>query len=322
MVPGAPSADSVPAAAAVLGGSGLLGVHALEAVLAAARRASPSPRPAAVVSISRDPGAVPAGASAVRADALRPGDLERALAAAQPERVLVCTALSRGGDCEAYPELARALNVELPRRVARWCREHGSRLVHVSTDLVFGAEDAPSGGFREEAPPGPLTRYGESKAEGELALLAECPEALVVRLPLLYGDSRGRGLGASDSLLAAIARGERPTLYSDEWRTPLEVSGAARALAELLFADSERARGLLHVAGTERLSRLELGLAVLRAAGHGEARALSLVEARTRAEAGQDRARPRDASLNCERALALLSFAPSGASQSLAGRAR
>ncbi len=307
--------------AAVLGGSGLLGVHALEAVQDRARREASRAATATVLSISRDPRNPPAGVRAVEADALRPGELERALLAARPERVLLCAALSRGSDCDAYPVLARALNAELPRRVARWCREHGARLVHVSTDLVFGAEDAPEGGFREDARPAPLTRYGESKAAGEAAVLEEDPEALVVRLPLLYGDSRGRGLGASDSVLATVARGERPTLFSDEWRTPLEVSSAARALAELLFRTDPGPHGLLHVAGPERVSRSELGLAALQASGLTPDRARELLEVRTRAEAGLAASRPRDVSLNSSRARAVLECTLPSVAQGLAVRA-
>ena len=83
----------------------------------------------------------------------------------------------------------------------------------------------------------------------------------MARLPLLYGNSGGRGLGASDSLLEAIERGEKPRLFVDEWRTPLEVSNAAEALVELLEFDHG---GVLHLAGPDRVTRHEFGLAVLR----------------------------------------------------------
>ncbi len=236
-------------------------------------------------------------------DALTPA-LEQLLAAERPARVVLCAALARASDCDADPAAARRMNVELPARVGRWCARAGARLVHVSTDLVFGADGPPAaGGFREQDPVSPAHRYGRTKADGERALLESFPDALVVRLPLLFGDSGGRGLGASDSLLAALERGRQPTLFTDEWRTPLEVGCAARALVELAGGEVS---GRLHVAGPERVSRSELGRAVLAARGRSRAEIADLVRAGTRAEAGLAATRAADASLDSSRARSIL----------------
>lgn len=277
----------------VLGGGGFLGSHVVAA-------AGPD-----VVVAGREEG-IHAGsrhAKFQKLDALVPEEIERDLDSVEPARLILCTALSSLAEAEAYPGLARALNVAFPRHVARWCARSRARLVHVSTDLVFGGQDPRPEGFREEDAPAPLSEYGRSKAAGEFAVLDACPGALVVRLPLLYGDSFGRGRGASDSLLAAIARGERPALFTDEWRTPLDVANAARALVELA---GSAARGLLHVAGPDRVSRYELGLLVLRSRGIGEEATRAAIRAGTRAEAGMEDTRARDASLDSGRARGLL----------------
>ena len=88
----------------------------------------------------------------------------------------------------------------------------------------------------------------------------------------------------------------------DEWRTPLDVAEAAAALVEL--AGREEA-GLLHVAGPERLSRYELGVAVLRAQGVEDPAAA--LEAVSSADFEAPEPRPRDVSLDASRARALLS---------------
>jgi dTDP-4-dehydrorhamnose reductase len=211
---------------------------------------------------------------------------------------LLAAALARQHDCDADPDLARCLNEELPGEVAASCARRGARLVHISTDLVFSSR-APRGGFNEGAVPDATSVYGRSKARGEVRVLVAYPKALVVRLPLLYGDSLGRGLGASDGLLAALKRGERPLLFEDEWRTPLDVTAAAAALVHL--AQLEVA-GLLHLAGPQRLSRLELGRTVLAA----RALAPHKVRAALRREVPGCVERPEDVSLCAARALALL----------------
>ena len=215
-----------------------------------------------------------------------------------PSRIVNCAALSRVADCLADPVTARLVNRDFPEALGEWCAQRGTRLVHVSTDIVF-AGDAPSGGYLEQAEAQPVSEYGCSKLAGEVALLAAQPKALVVRLPLLFGDSFSRELGASDSLLAAVRRGDRPGLFTDEWRTPLEVGDAARALGEL--SEGEQ-RGVLHLAGSERVTRFELGELVL--AAHGLQ--LDSIRARERGEVATNEARPRDVSLNSDDARQLI----------------
>jgi dTDP-4-dehydrorhamnose reductase len=283
----------------VLGARGFLGPHLVHAARRAGWHVSGS---------ARRPGGgpIPPGGCAdeVHAfDALERGALERLLDAARPEVVVLSAAMARVHECENDSPRAFALNAELPAELARRARARGLRLVHLSTDLVFGARPPASERYDEDDPPSPVHAYGRTKAEGEALVLAEHPEALVVRLPLLYGDSFGRGLGASDQVLTALERGERPTLFLDEWRTPLEAGNAAEAVVELAGG---AARGLLHVAGPARLSRFELAGTILAARGAQGAALAERIRAATRSALGLERSRPRDVSLDARRARELL----------------
>ncbi len=288
----------------VLGGSGFLGAHLVAELAQRGEVVSASRRPA-VATHERSP-----RESDVAIDLAQPGAAPRLLDLVRPERVALVAALARVGDCSADPDLARRLNGELPGELAAACSERGMRLVVVSTDLVFGREPPRAGTrYREEDPPSPAHVYGRTKAQGEALALAACTRALVVRLPLLYGPSAGRGLGASDGLLFDLDAGRTPTLFTDEWRTPLEVGNAALALVELL--DGERA-GILHVAGPERVSRLELARAVLAAHGRRDELRFGL-----RSDLGcLDR--PADVSLDASRARAALATPLRGIQEGLA----
>jgi dTDP-4-dehydrorhamnose reductase len=273
----------------VLGASGFLGRHV--ASLLGSR------------AVAHSRSATTASAESAVAD-LTEGDQLLRLLDAQSARVLVnCSALSQPAACEADPLAAQAMNTDLPRALGEWATTAGARVIHVSTDLVFGASKAPAGGFREEDEPAPLCVYGESKAQGERALLEVAPEALVVRLPLLYGDGRGTGRGASEDLFAILERGELARLFRDEWRTPLPVAVAAAALTELCDMDT---RGLLHVAGADRVSRLELGRALHACKFHDEDRMERELQGCVRADLGLTPPRPEDTSLCSERARSLL----------------
>lgn len=291
----------------VLGGSGFLGVHVVASALASVENSGVERRD--VVSASRERGRAveDAGIEAARfvaTDALRPGEIEALIASVRPLHVVLCTSLTSLAECERYPVLARSLNADLPERVAHETAKIGARLVLVSTDLVFGATLPPPHGFDERAPAAPISEYGRSKFAGEEAALAADPRAIVVRLPLLSGESFGRGLGASDSILAVIARHETPVLFADEWRTPLDVRCAARALIEIaLSADIDiDTNRRLHLCGHERMSRAQLGARVLATAGIS----LTAMSTGTRRESGVEALRPEDTSLDARRAAAIL----------------
>jgi dTDP-4-dehydrorhamnose reductase len=281
------SAD--PGTTLVLGGRGFLGAHVVAAL------------GGDVVSASRESGPVKASRF-VRLDARTPGDLEKVLAEVRPSRIFDCAAYSSVAEAENQPDLAKLMNVEVPRALASWCAKSGARLVHVSTDLVFGGKPPPPSGFREEDATSPVSEYGRSKVAGETALLEACPAASIVRLPLIYGDSYGRGRGASDSLLVALANGLRPMLLTDEWRTPIEVGNAAAALVELSTLD---ASGILHIAGPDRISRYDLGMTVIDVYRFARGRPREQVRAGTRSEAKLS-GRPADVSLDASRARGLL----------------
>jgi dTDP-4-dehydrorhamnose reductase len=275
----------------VLGGSGFLGA---QVVLRALARDEP------VISASRDPHSFPRSddprLQRVVLDVAEEDALERELDELRPSRVILCTALASLDACEKDFELAVRVNTGAAGRVAQWCSGADARLVFVSTDLVFGREPPEHGErYREDDYPAPLSLYGVTKMAGETAVLEARGNAVVARLPLMYGDPLGRPKGASGSLATALERGERPQLFTDEFRTPLDVADAADALLEL--AEHEF-RGTLHVAGPERISRYDLGLAILHAGGRSYADARATLRSATRADAGVEATRPTDVSLD------------------------
>lgn len=209
-----------------------------------------------------------------------------AFASAAPSCVLHCAAEAGLGPCAAEPARALALNAGVPEQLAALARASGARFVFVSTDMVFDGEHAP---YTEDDPPSPTTTYGRSKREGEVRALAACPEALVVRVPTLFGDGLTERVSFTTATRAALAAGREVRLFDDEFRTPLEVREAARVLVAHATSDLT---GVVHAPGPARLSRLDLGRALCRELG---ARESLLVPVSRLSLPGEPR--PRDLSL-------------------------
>lgn len=291
----------------VLGGAGFLGRHLTRLALAAETGSGRAPT---VAIASRDPRAaiheslLPRTVQAYEVDGTKDDGIEELLERLQPACIINCIALPSLARCSSDPARAVALNCDLPGRLAHWTARCASRLVHVSTDLVFDGEPPRPSGYQEDDLPAPRNEYGKSKLAGEEAVLEEDAGALVVRVPLLYGDSHGTAHGASDALLAALEAGERPPLFTDERRSPLEVGNAALALLEL--SQRPEIHGRLHVAGPDQLTRYDLGLLVLTARGLPAEKAAGLVRPSSRADTGMAAERPRDVCLDSRRARGLL----------------
>lgn len=278
----------------VTGAAGFLGWYAAAALVEAGH---------AVVGSSQDGAGLPPGVAPL---ALELGDGGRAGAAwilsERPRAVLHLAAISDADACAREPDRCRTVNVEAAAELARAAEETGAWFGFASTDLVFDGARAPYG---EEDPPAPLGPYMGSKADAEREVRRAHPEALVARVALLYGLAGGRKGCFSDTLLARLAAGEAVSLFADQHRTPLHVEDAAALLRDLLV---RRASGLVHLAGPERVSRLEHGRALAAACGLP----LALCREATMADVPKLSPRPADVSLRIERLVSLLGRRPWG----------
>jgi dTDP-4-dehydrorhamnose reductase len=217
-----------------------------------------------------------------------PDGVARAFRQAQPDVVVHAAARARVADCFGDPQGAHRVNVGGTATLASLCVLTGARLVFVSTDLVFDGERAP---YREEDAALPLSVYGKTKLEAEAAVRA-LPGGVVVRVSLLYGPSLLSGRPSFfDDQVAALRAGRPLTLFRDEWRTPLDLDTAAKALLAVARSD---VTDVVHVGGPERLSRLEMGGRLTQFLGVDGAD-IAAVE---RAQAPAAEPRPRDVSLD------------------------
>ncbi len=172
-----------------------------------------------------------------------------------PDICIHAAAMSQLDWCEDHPESAVRVNAEAPLVMATVARDLGCRFVLISTDMVF---DGLKGWYREDDAASPINRYGQTKLTAERSVLQAYPGALVVRIALVYGMpvAPGRGQSFLNWLLNHLQAGRSVKLFSDQYRTPVEVRECAEAILALALSDAE---GVVHVAGAERLDRFTFG---------------------------------------------------------------
>jgi dTDP-4-dehydrorhamnose reductase len=242
-------------------------------------RAIAAPAPPGMVSGTVRSTPAPPGTRGFRLDVRDGAAVAAALDQARPDAV-VHTAYVQGGDDE------RSINVDGAAAVARAAAGRGLRLVHLSSDVIFGGDLGRP--LREEDAPAPMTTYGATKADAEVAVTAAHPGAVLVRTSLIYG-------GAEPSNHERRALDPDMTFYADEIRCPIAVADLAAAVIEL--AALPHVAGPLHVAGADAVSRLEFARLV--AAAHG-------LDPDALRGGPHPPGRPGDCTLDCSRARALL----------------
>ena len=219
----------------------------------------------------------------------------------RPQLIIHCAALSRSPACQENPSLAWNLNVEVTAHLAELAAD--IPLIFFSSDLVF---DGRQGHYDESAQPDPLSVYAESKVAAEQIVLKN-PKHTVVRISLNGGTSPTGDRGFNEEMRRAWQAGRRLNLFTDEYRCPLAAVVTARAIWELA---AQNKPGLYHLAGSERLSRWQIGQLI--------AARWPQLNPRVEPSSRNDYVgppRPADTSLNCAKVQRLLSFPLPGLSE-------
>lgn len=172
-----------------------------------------------------------------------------------PEAIINCAAVSVPEACEADPVRSEVLNVAVPSFLARLAALGGARFLHLSSEQVFnGRRSEP---YSPGDPVSPINVYGRQKVASERAVRAAGGRAVTLRAPLLMGNSPAGRRSLHERLLADWAAGRTPKLFTDELRQPCTADNLAEVMLELCERDG--ATGVFHWAGSELVSRFELG---------------------------------------------------------------
>jgi dTDP-4-dehydrorhamnose reductase len=201
-------------------------------------------------------------------DITDPDAVDRAVATHAPAWVVNTAAFHRVDDIETKDaRQAFAVNEVAVGHLARVCARRGIRLLHLSTDYVFGGDGGARHPYAEDAPPAPLNVYGRSKLAGERLIGAASPEHVVVRASGLYGvaGSSGKGGNFVETMLRLARKGEAITVVQDQILAPTYTADLATSIGRLLAAHPPG--GIYHLTNAGECSWFEFAARIFTLCG-------------------------------------------------------
>jgi len=198
-------------------------------------------------------------------DFKEPASLRRLVVDIAPQLVINAAAYTDVDKAESEPEQAKLINVDAPGILAKACREQGAAFIHYSTDYVFdGKKGTP---YTEDDLPNPLNVYGQTKLEGERAILDAGGCNLIFRTAWVYSLRR-------DSFVMKVLRWAHTQtelrIVDDQVSNPTWARALAEVTAQLIARAGanplqwlESRRGLYHLAGSGFASRFEWARAIV-----------------------------------------------------------
>jgi dTDP-4-dehydrorhamnose reductase len=166
----------------------------------------------------------------------------------RPDVIVNAGAYTAVDKAESDTSTARRINAEAVATLAGAAKAINAWLVHYSTDYVFdGSGDQP---FTEDAPTGPLSAYGQTKLEGELAIRKSNCQHLILRTSWVYAT---RGNNFAKTMLRLAKERDELRVIADQFGAPTSAELIADVTALILRQLTQEAQLRAQVSGTYHL---------------------------------------------------------------------
>merc|ERR1711988_221954 len=187
------------------------------------------------------------GVDILKCDLSSEDEISALLSKVKPNVIVHCAAQRFPDKVDKDPEAARALNITASSTLARLAAQHDAFLIYISTDYVFPGRpgEAP---YAASATPAPTNLYGQTKLDGERAVL-EHKGTVVLRVPVLYGTAETPSESAVNTLLDTV------------WKVQTEgVARVCRDVADtyLSHADAASLPRILQFSSEDRMTKYEI----------------------------------------------------------------
>jgi dTDP-4-dehydrorhamnose reductase len=160
-------------------------------------------------------------------------------------------ALSKPDECENDKKRCLNVNVQATKYLLN---ANGVHFIYISTDFIFGE----NGPHAEDAEPGPLNFYGESKLLAERLVVESGKKFTVVRPVFIYGAAAA---GMRPSFLhwvkTNLEQQKQIKVVGDQKRTPTYAEDICMGIATII---DKAVTGVFNLAGKDILSPYEMAI--------------------------------------------------------------
>jgi dTDP-4-dehydrorhamnose reductase len=177
----------------------------------------------------------------------------------RPDAVIHCSAYTAVDKAEDNPELCRAVNAGGSKNIAKACKEIDSKMIYISTDYVFPGDGDVF--YETDDATGPLSVYGQTKLEGELAVKAILEKYFIVRVSWVFGAN---GNNFIKTMLKLSETHSEVGVVSDQIGSPTYTADLAPLLCDMIATDKY---GIYHATNEGVCSWAELAEEAFRTAG-------------------------------------------------------
>jgi dTDP-4-dehydrorhamnose reductase len=244
----------------------------------------------------------------IKIDISNKDTVEKIFEKTKPEAVVHAAALTDVDKCELEKERAWKVNVEGTRNIVESCKRHQVFLAYISTDYVFDGE---KGMYRECDEPNPINYYGLTKLKGEECVNSLLKDYCIIRASVLYGSNPATGkINFALWLLQKLKNNEKVTIVIDQWNSPTLNTNLASMILEII---ERKIKGVHHLAGATRISRYGFSILIAKTFNLDT----SLIIPSSSKEIPWIAKRPKDSSLNVEKAQQTLKNKPLKIGQAL-----
>lgn len=214
------------------------------------------------------------------ADITDAASVDRVISAEKPDAVIHCAAWTAVDAAEDNEEKVRLINADGTANVANACKKVGCKMMYISTDYVFDGQGKKP--WRPDCKNyEPLSVYGKTKLEGELAVSAVLEKFFIVRIAWVFGKN---GKNFIKTMLNIGKTRDTVKVVNDQIGTPTYTYDLARLLVDMVETEKY---GYYHATNEGGyISWADFAKEIFRQAGYS-----TRVEEVTTAEYGASKAR-------------------------------
>lgn len=185
----------------------------------------------------------------------------------KPNIIINCAAYTAVDLAETNREKAFAVNVTGTENLAKLTKEISAKLVHISTDYVFGGEKGEP--YTEDDIPNPLNYYALTKVKSEEITISYSSENMVFRTAWMYGE----GKNFVNTILRLAQTQKELRVVNDQWGNLTSSEAAAKAI---VFLIDRNAKEIFHGCCEGKANWYEIAKKVLELAGMNKVRVIPI----------------------------------------------